>query len=303
MKVYDGSKLVNINSFQAHSYYVARIKQSPFNNGQLVATCSDDRTVKIWDSTSNWSEIRTYTGHAVYALDWIDEDTIASGSLEPSDGTIKLWSISSGQTQRTINASASVWSLKLLSNGIHLAAGFYSGNITIYNINNGSLVSTLQGHTQVVRDLIQINGDLMASTSGYPEQTVRIWNLTSNTCKFILQGHTNDANSLIQISSDLLASGSFDATIKLWDITNGALIRTLTGHTGSIHWSLNLFNYGQQTRLVSGDFNGEVKVWNFETGECLVTIKTGSSIGGLAVLENRLITSNMNILFLLFRLI
>ncbi len=102
--------------------------------------------MKVWNSFANWNLIRTYTGHsnAVWELEWINLDTIASGGF--SDYTIKIWSISSGQTLRTINAGTLVNSLKLLNNGIHLAAGL-NPNINIYNINTGGLVATLQGHS------------------------------------------------------------------------------------------------------------------------------------------------------------
>jgi hypothetical protein len=38
-----------------------------------------------------------------------------------------------------------VLSLKLLNNKIHLASGFTDGALAIYNINDGSLVASLQG--------------------------------------------------------------------------------------------------------------------------------------------------------------
>jgi WD40 repeat protein len=81
-----------------------------------------------------------------------------------------------------------------------------------------------------------------------------------------------------------LASGSVDKTIKLWDITSGQLIRTLTGHTSDILWSVDLLNNGQT--LVSGSFDQTIKLWNWSTGECLSTIKTpGSNIYALAVIN------------------
>ncbi len=55
------------------------------------------------------------------------------------DLTIRVWTISSRQTTSTL----SVYSLKLLTNGIHLAAGLDNGNIRIYNVNTSSLLATL----------------------------------------------------------------------------------------------------------------------------------------------------------------
>ena len=80
-----------------------------------------------------------------------------------------------------------------------------------------------------------------------------------------------------------MASGSWDDTIKLWDITSGQLIRTLTGHTNYILWSVDLLN--SQT-LVSGSYDQTIKLWNWSTGECLRTIQTpGSRIRSLAVIN------------------
>jgi WD40 repeat protein len=274
-----------VNSFKAHSSYIWRIKQSPFNtNTNYVATCSD-KEVKIWNVSSsfNWTLITTYSQHSstVYALEWLDNDTLASAGWQ--DREIKLWSPTTGQTKRTIQTNQNVYSLTMLNTNIHLAAGLGYPNydINIYDTNDGNLVSSLKGHTDYVNDLVQISNELLAS-SGW-DHIVRIWNLTTNTCKFILTGHTHYVFGLKQITSSILASGSWDTTIKLWDITSGQLIRTLRGHTNDIYWSIDLLN--SQT-LVSGSFDETIKLWNWSTGECFSTIQTpGSYIRSLAVIN------------------
>ncbi len=270
-----------VSSFQAHSSAIYRIKQSPFNTN-YVATCSSDATAKIWNVLSSFNSplIRTYSQHlsAVRALEWLDKDTLASGSF---DQTIKIWSLATSRTKRTIQTNGPVWSLKLLNTNIHLAAGLEYGDIDIYKINDGNLVSSLIGHTSDVWDLVQISSDLLASAS--KDETVRIWNLTTNTCKFILTGHTNWVFGLKQITPSIMASGSWDKTIKLWDIPTGQLIRTLTNHTDGIRWSVDLLN---SQILVSGSNDQTIKLWNWSTGECFSTIQTaGSSIFSLAVID------------------
>jgi WD40 repeat protein len=286
IKIYNSSSLSLDNSFEAHSDWINRIKQSPFKTN-YVATSSDDKTVKIWNVSSSfyWTLITTYSQHSsyVYALEWLDNDTLASAGY--LDKAIKLWSATTGQTKRTIQTNQSVYSLKLLNTNIHLAVGLDNGDINSYNINDGNLVSSLKGHTSYVEDLVQISAVLLASSSW--DKTVSIWNLTTNTCKFILTGHTSHVYGLKQITPSILASGSLDATIKLWDITTGELLRTLTGHTSYILWSVDLLN--SQT-LVSGSEDGTIKLWNWSTGECLTiqtsTIQTpGSPIQSLAVIN------------------
>lgn len=90
MRVFiDETLNLNVKTFQAHANVINRIIHSPFNNYGYVATCSNDNLVKVWDSSTNWTLIQTYTGHTqiVYALVFINEDQIASGG---TDGTIQF---------------------------------------------------------------------------------------------------------------------------------------------------------------------------------------------------------------------
>jgi WD40 repeat protein len=251
-----------------------------------VATLSWDSTASIWDITNittNWTLIRTYTGHAgqVFGVEFINEDLVVTGS---NDGSINIWSICTGLTLRTITAASGVFSLKLINTGTDLACGLLNGNINIYNINNGSLKLTLFGHTSNVRDLVLISSsNLLASSSG--DRTVRIWNLTSNTCKFTLNGHSGAVYGLKSINSDdLLASGSSDFKIILWNITSGKLIRNFTGHNSGINWAVDRVLEDDQT-LVSGSYDTSFKLWNIHTGDCLRTKRTGSGFKALSVLN------------------
>jgi WD40 repeat protein len=268
-----------LNSFQAHTDDITRIKQSPFNDGIYVATASSDKTIKIWDA-SNWNLIQTYKNHSksVHALEFINEDTIVTGGF---DNTIQIWIICTGITNRTIYTTNNVHSLQLMSNSFDLLAGLGNGYINIYNIYTGSFISTLKGHSEWVFDLVLLsNQNLLASSSG--DNSTRIWDLTTYTLKYNLTGHTSWVRGLKLVSTEILASGSWDYTIKLWNITDGTLIRTLSEHTNKISWSVDLFN---SYILVSGSYDRKIKLWNITTGSCLKTTDTGTSIGALAVLK------------------
>jgi WD40 repeat protein len=285
IKVYNGTSYALIDSFQAHSSRIIRIKQSPFSNRNFVATCSFDSNVKIWtykSDKSNWNLYVTYTAHTgeVYGLEWINEDIIASTGSDH----IKIWSFSGNyfRTRDTIKTGSNVTSLKLF-NSSHLAAGVNS-RINIYEIDTGRLVATLQGHSNYVRDLILIsNSDLLASSS--TDFTARIWDLRTYTSDFTLNGHSSSLYGLKQISSDILASGALDYTIRLWNITSGQSIRTLTNHTNEIWYAVDLLNSGDSQRLVSGSLDETIKIWNYTTGECLNTIQTGSPIHSLIIFD------------------
>jgi WD40 repeat protein len=279
VNVYD-QNFVLLNSFQAHTGQIERIKQSTFNN--YVATGSQDFTVKIWDPISNGTLIATYPGVSfVHTLEFIDIDTIAIGT--DADGIV-IWSICTGQTRLNINTGIFVISLKLLANGFYLAAGLGTANINIYDTNNGGLITTLTGHTAWVRDLVLINNSTLASSSYDPD--IRIWDLTTFSLKFTLIGHSSWIFGLKLITTDILASGSWDTNIILWNTTSGTLIRTLNGHSFWIWWSLDVLTQSGSQALVSGSSDTTIKVWDWTNGQCLNTINTGLDIMSLAVITD-----------------
>jgi len=229
---------------------------------------------------------------------------LVSGSF---DGTVQIWSTKTGETSVTIDVSEYVISLKLLGDCVRVAVGLSRGNINIYNINDGSLVSKLIGHVSYVQEMIQISPDLLASSS--QDATVRLWNLTRNECKFVLREHVDAVFGLKLVTSDLLASGSWDKTIKLWNITSGQLKRTLKGHTGLMLWSVDLLqsdvnhNNSDSKMLISGAWDRRIKLWNWQTGECLNTSNTGMQIRTLTVLNSSIsaqTTSKKKICFNLY---
>ncbi len=273
-----------IKTVSAHgSSPINRIKQSPFNK-DLVATCSNDKKVIIWNATTTtntWNSMRTYSSHTdnVNDLEWIDQDTIASGS---NNNEIRIWSRSAGSIITTINTGSPVNCLKLLPNGLHLACGLHNGQVKIYDKNDESLFETLTGHSGLINDLaLTNNGQLLASSSS--DNTICIWNTTTYTRKFTLTGHSSEVYGLKMISNEILASGSFDSMpIKLWNITNGQLIRTLVG-SHKIYWSVDLLN--DAVTLVSGSDGQKIELWNVNDGSLLRTIDTAIKIRTLTTLN------------------
>jgi WD40 repeat protein len=279
------------SSFNAHSTQINRIKQSPYDFN-YVATASSDSTVKIWQTLNETlSLLRTYTGHTlgVNGLEYIDSDAVASGS---DDGVIHIWSISSGLANVTINTGQGVLSLQMLNDGVHLVAGMQP-NIKIYNVNTGSLIATLQGHTSSVDDLVLLygenNNNLLASSGG--DSTIRIWDLNNYTCKMTLSGHTSQILGLKQVSSDILSSGSDDATVKLWNITSGLQIRSLYNYR--TFSSIDVLSDEQTLVTSSWDgYVGYVRLWDINTGENVGDINAGLMIRSLAIIKTKTSTKS-----------
>jgi WD40 repeat protein len=129
--------------------------------------------------------------------------------------------------------------------------------LLIYNINTGILVTTLYGHIHGVFDLVfRPNGNVLASSGR--DSTVILWDLTTYTQKSVLLGHSAMVYGLKLISNNVLSSGLWDRTIKFWDINTGSLIRTLTGQTSDIIYSVDMLSDGKT--FVSGSEDRTIKL-------------------------------------------
>ena len=67
-----------------------------------------------------------------------------------------------------------------------------------------------------------------------------------------------------------IISGARDDKIKIWNFAKGKLIKTLSGHDGSVK-SLALTKNRSQY-LVSGSYDKSIKLWNIEQGKLVHTL-------------------------------
>ncbi|KAF3930934.1 Beta-TrCP [Dactylella cylindrospora] len=84
------------------------------------------------------------------------------------------------------------------------------------------------------------------------------------------EGHS-ECIYTIQHSTKYLLSGSRDRSIKIWNIHTRRLVKSLTGHEGSV-LCLQFDDSPQEDVIFSGSSDTNVIVWRFSTGERLKTI-------------------------------
>jgi len=260
------------NTLKGHSDPVWSVAISP--DGQLLASGSWDKTIKIWNLGSG-ELLHDLTGHS-YRVRSVafspDGQLLASGSR---DKTIKIWDLGSGKLLHTL-AGHYRWvrSVAFSPDGQLLASGS-KDKIKIWDLGSGKLLRTLTGHSDPVMSVaISSDGQLLAS--GSKDKTIKIWNLESGKLLRTLKGHSDPVMS-VAISPDrqLLASGSDDKTIKIWNLGSGRLLRTLTDHSHFVK-SVAISPDGQL--LASGSWDGTIKIWNLESGKLLRTLSGHSSL-------------------------
>ena len=162
--------------FEGHSDSVRSIAFS--SDGSRIASGSDDRTIRIWDTKSG-KDIRKLEGHSdsVRSVAFSsDGSRIASGS---DDHTIRIWDTKSSKEIRKLEGhSGSVWSVTFSSDGSRIASGSGDHTIRIWDTKSGKEIRKLEGHSGSVRSVaFSSDGSRIASGSG--DYTIRIWDAKS----------------------------------------------------------------------------------------------------------------------------
>ncbi|KAI0933689.1 hypothetical protein AcW1_005452 [Taiwanofungus camphoratus] len=107
-----------------------------------------------------------------------------------------------------------------------LITGSYDRTARVWNLETGTEVHCLTGHTRAVRALQFDEAKLI---TGSMDHTMRVWNWRTGKCLRTLEGHTEGVVCL-NFDSSVLASGSVDTTVKIWNFKTGECF-TLRGHS------------------------------------------------------------------------
>jgi WD40 repeat protein/tRNA A-37 threonylcarbamoyl transferase component Bud32 len=241
--------------------------------GSILASGSDDHTVKIWDLNSR-QKIRTLKGHSgwVYSVAISpNAQTVVSGS---NDKTIKIWDINTGKEIRALTGHRGLISAVAISpDSAAIASASYDKTIKIWDINTGKVIRTLTGHTGEVL-AVAISPDGEKIVSGSADRTIKIWQFQTGKEIFSIPAHTSDVNALdIGANGQKLLSSSDDKTVKLWNVNTGKAIRTFEGHTADVN-AIAFSPNGEY--MASGSDDRTVKLWRIHTGEAIRTF-TGHS--------------------------
>lgn len=239
------------NRFTGHTGGVRCVSFSP--DGDFVATCSEDQTVKLW--RTDGSQIATLKGHAgsVFAIAFSpDAELIATGG---ADNSVRLWSHDGWSTAKLEGHTGTVYGVAFSPDGQTIATGSGDTTIKLWS-RDGKLLRTLSGHQQVVNS-VAFSPDGKTIASGSMDQTIKLWSIEGRLIR-TLSGH-QDAVQSVAFDPDgtELASVSLDDTIMLWN-RDGMMIRkidTQSDGVTSLAWS----PHGDTIATVG--FDKALKLW------------------------------------------
>ncbi len=153
--------------------------------------------------------------------------------------------------------------------------------ITLWDIENMSLIKTFEGHAGrvvVISVALSDDGQLLVSGS----ENIRVWNTITGKCEQILTEHSHVQCLSLNTNKKLFASGSIDNTVRVWDINSASCMQVLKGHTSGIT-CVSISADGE--RVYSGSGDCTIRVWDVSRGNETCKIECSSQINSLAIIS------------------
>ncbi len=258
IKVWDWELGELERTIKGHTKAVLDVDYGGPRGGTLLASCSSDLTIKLWDPSEEYKNIRTLPGHdhSVSAIRFIPSGVAGS----PSTGNL-LVSASRDQTLR------------------------------IWDVSTGYCVKTIRGHTDWVRDVCpSFDGRWLLSVGN--DQIPRLWDAASGEVKSTFLGHDHFIECCAfapptayahlatlaglkkppaaSSSAEFVATGARDKSIKIWDC-RGTVIKTLLGHD---NWIRGLLFHPGGKYLISVSDDKTIRCWDLaQEGKCVKTLE------------------------------
>lgn len=243
-----------LRTLKGHTRAVLDLDFGGPRGGTLLASCSSDLTIRLWDPSDEYKNIRTLPGH---------DHSISSVRFVPSGA-----------------AGAPL-------SGNLLVSASRDQTLRIWDVTTGYCLKTLRGHTEWVRAVApSLDGRWLLSAGN--DRIPRLWDANTGEVKITFEGHEQFLEAVAfappasykylsemagykkppppQSHGEFLATAGRDRVIKIWD-NRGTCHKTLVGHD---NWIKSILFHPGGRYILSVSEDKSIRCWDLsQEGKCV----------------------------------
>ncbi|KAG0309827.1 hypothetical protein BGZ98_005367 [Dissophora globulifera] len=213
---------IPLSSFIGHTDTVWDIRLFPISisSSQLMASISADGALKIWDTETKGSPLRSSWGY---------------NGLEPSENSEPTEAYTAGLGKLPAPTSLDFCPTDLRK----MVVSYSNAVIKLFDIETGKEIlafksnDSYDGTASTQINKVVCHPTLPIVISGHEDRYIRFFDINSGACSFSMLSHLDAVSSLdIDPSGLVLCSGGHDGSVRLWDIASStrSCIQEFTGH-------------------------------------------------------------------------
>ncbi|KAK0231337.1 dynein regulator [Armillaria fumosa] len=257
----------------------------------VVATASDDCSIKIWDWETGELE-RTLKAHTKRVSDCQFNSTGTTLVTCSYDLFIKLWNVDNDyQNSATLRGHEhSISSARFLPGDDRVVSSSRDHTLRIWEVSTTHCIKVISPHDDWIRCAVpSTDGRYIITCSA--DHTAKIVDTTSGDVKTEFRGHENvveaaqfcpphavaairelvalkapqGAQATAQASIVFAVTAARDKTVKIWDAIRGQCLHTLIGHDD---WVRSIVFHPNGQYLLTASDDHSFRIWDLKTGRC-----------------------------------
>jgi WD40 repeat protein len=266
------TKIEPFLTLMGHDAPVIVVEYSP--DGNLIASGSEDATVRIWDS-SDGSLVHELIGHTeiVNDLSFSPDGTILASAS--NDGSVRFWDVDGGNFIRTIDSLLidRVLNVEFSPDGNLIAVGGHECFIELRHVNSGIFRRSfpqpkcVRSQGMVASWGIDFTSDGEEIITGEARLlrggSIQRWQVEKYVPPILLEGYKLKVHDLDISPDDSTLTIALMGSPVFWlmDVENGSLLRTFTGH---LHYVNSVVFSPDGTLIASGSRDKTIGIWNLD---------------------------------------